>query len=99
MRPRRQPPQYIDLIPVTPPGTTASLRAPLVREQPELITTDPITGAVVRCADLRDAAEQCFASAYAVAGDRSQLGVCYVRARHVVRTCGLGVSITGRRSR
>ena len=90
---------YIDLLLVTPPGCATNATAPLVREKPELITTDPITGASIRCDDLRAEAEQCFAAAYAAGGDRSQLNACYVRARHVVRACGLGVSITGRRSR
>lgn len=97
---RRQPPQYIDLLPVAPPGGAVSAaRAPLVREQPDLITNDPITGVTIRCADLRDTAERCYADAYASGDPRGRLASCRIRAMHAVRACGLGVSITGRRSR
>jgi hypothetical protein len=87
-------------LPVTPAGTTArTARKPLVREQPDLITNDPITGVAIRCADLRDTAERCYAEAYASGNPRGRLAICRVRAMHAVRTCGLGVSITGRRNR
>lgn len=77
----------------------------LIREQPDLLVRDPIDGDVLRCADLRERAHACFRAAYAEITPtqgtqrydreraRALVKPCYVRARHVVGTCGLGVKI------
>ena len=94
-------PIFVDYLPVVAPGTntTINARIPLVREDPDRMTTDPISNQPIRCADLRDTAERCYTDAYASGDPRGRLAICRVRAMHVVRACGLGVSITGRRNR